>query len=146
MLLFRWVQRLISYSVEVRGQSMEPTCSPGRRLRASRLPYVFRRPSRGELVLVRPPGTADRADVKRVIGLPNEQVAWSRGIFRVNGELLQEPYARIPEAPPGDEEAQSRRLGPDEYFVAGDNRLYSHDSRRYGPVNRTAILAIVLAP
>ena len=145
MFLFRWVQRLISYRVEVRGESMAPTCSPGRRLRASRLPYVFRRPSRGELVLVRPPGTVDRADIKRVIGLPNEQVAWSQGIFRVNGELLQEPYARIPAAPPGDEEIQTRHLGPDDYFVAGDNRLYSHDSRRYGPVKRTAILAKVLA-
>lgn len=146
MVLFRWVQRLLSYPVEVRGQSMEPTCSPGRRLRVSRLPYVFRRPSRGELVLVRPPGTAERADVKRVIGLPNEQVAWSQGIFRVNGELLHEPYARIPAAPPGDGEVQTSHLGPDQYFVAGDNRLYSHDSRRYGPVNRTAILAKVLAP
>jgi len=146
MFLFRWVQRLISYPVEVRGESMAPTCSPGRRLRASRLPYVFRRPFRGELVLVRPPGTIERADVKRVIGLPNEQVAWSRGLFRINGELLQEPYARIPAAPPGDEEVQNHHLGPDEYFVVGDNRLYSYDSRRYGPVNRAAIVAKVLAP
>lgn len=146
MPVFRWFQWLASYAVEVRGQSMEPTCPPGRRLRASRVAYVFRRPSRGELVVVRPPGTPPRVDIKRVIGLPNEQIAWTQGLFRVNGELLQEPYARIPAAPPGDDEIQTRRLGPDEYFVAGDNRLYSHDSRRYGPVRRTAILAKVLAP
>ena len=145
MFLFRWFQWLVGYSVEVRGQSMEPTCPPGRRFRASRLPYVFRRPARGELVVVRPPGTPARIEIKRVIGLPNEQIAWGQGLFRVNGELLHEPYAHIPVAPPGDDEIRTRHLGPDEYFVAGDNRLYSHDSRRYGPVTRTAILAKVLS-
>ena len=145
MFLFRWVQGLVSYSVAVRGQSMEPTCSPGRLFKASRLAYFFRHPSRGDLVVVRPPGTPAHLEIKRVVGLPNEQIAWNQGFFRVNGELLHEPYARIPAAPPGDDEIQTRRLGPDEYFVAGDNRLYSHDSRRYGPLTRTAILGKVLS-
>ena len=65
MFLFRWVQGLVSYSVAVRGQSMEPTCPPGRLFKASRLAYFLRHPSRGDLVVVRPPGTPARLEIKR---------------------------------------------------------------------------------
>jgi signal peptidase I len=83
-------------------------------------------------------------ELKRVIGQPGEEITWGRGRFQVNGFLLDEPYARIPPAPPGDDEVRAVLLGPNEYFMAGDNRLYSHDSRQYGPLSRRAILGKIL--
>ena len=99
--------------------------------------------SRGEVVVIRSPITPKRMDLKRIIGLPTEAISWSQGRFQVNDTLLMESYAKIPSAPPGDDEVQACHLGSDEYFVAGDNRLHSCDSRRYGPVNRSAILGTI---
>ncbi|MBI4362403.1 MAG: signal peptidase I [Euryarchaeota archaeon] len=120
----------------VEGPSMEPTHPPGSRVRVMSLQGE---PRRGDIVVLRPPATPRRLDLKRVVGLPGEMVSWGRGEFRVNGSPLAEPYARSPPAPPGDDEVQAWRLGPDEYFVMGDNRLHSTDSRHHGPVKRDRI-------
>jgi signal peptidase I len=98
------------------------------------------------VVAIRSPETPTRIELKRVVGLPNEEIAWRAGRFSVNGALLDEPYARIPSAPPGDDELAIVRLGPHDYFVAGDNRLHSRDSRHYGPVTRRVILGKVAMP
>ncbi|MBI3088624.1 MAG: signal peptidase I [Candidatus Omnitrophica bacterium] len=129
--------------VEVSGSSMEPAYQPGSRVRISRTAYWFRPPARGDVVAIRAPAASDRVDLKRIIGLPGEEVSWTGGRVAINGRMLDEPYANIPAAPPGDE-PQALRLGPGEYFVAGDHRLYSRDSRAYGPVKRSAILGKIL--
>ena len=84
-------------------------------------------------------------ELKRIIGLPREELSWSRGQFRVNGVPLDEPYAQRHPVPPGDDEIALVRLSPRDYFVVGDNRLYSRDSRHYGPVARSAILGKILS-
>ena len=110
-----------------------------------RLPYLFRTPKRGEVVICHYPGRRmkrlpflPQAFVKRVIGLPGDTLEWQEGTLLLNGEALEEPYldpARCRYArtrPP-------RTLGRDEYFVMGDNRDSSHDSRSVGPLCRRAI-------
>ncbi len=144
MMGLRWFFWLTRYRIEVRGQSMAPTFCPGSRLWVSRLAYLLKPPARGDVVAIRSPVARDRLELKRVIGLPGEEIAWSDGRFHVNGVALGESYARIPPSPPGDLEQRATRLGRHEYFVAGDNRLYSHDSRRYGPVNRSVIRGKIL--
>lgn len=122
---------------------MEPTYHQGDRVRMSRLAYWWREPTRGEVIVVRVPAHPHRLELKRIIGLPQETVSWIGGRFEINRRPLREPYAKNPPSPPGDE-PHTVQLGPDQYLVAGDNRLHSEDSRLYGPVTRSALLGPVL--
>ena len=123
---------------------MEPAYRPGSRVWMSRFSYLFQQPARGDVVVIRAPVDDRRLELKRIIGLPDEEVSWSQGHFAINGVKLDEPYAHIPPAPPGDDERRAVRLGAAQYVVAGDNRLASDDSRTYGPVTRSAILGKIL--
>ena len=136
MPLWRWFPR---YRFQVSGSSMEPAYPDGRHVWVSGLAFLFRAPVRGDVVVVHSPTASDRLELKRIIGLPGEKIAWSRGAFRVNDVMLEELYARIPAAPPSDDETRHCRLGCGQYFVAGDNRPHSTDSRAYGPIPRVAI-------
>ena len=129
----------------IRGSSMLPTLHDRDFALVWRLPYLFRRPRRGELVICHYPGRRikripflPQAFVKRVIGLPGDTVEWTEGVLLVNGVPLSEPYldpdrCRSPRTRP------PRTLGPDEYYVLGDNRDRSNDSRSVGPIRRSAI-------
>ncbi len=134
---------LTGLRIKVQGCSMEPTYREGTRLWVSRLHYWFRRPSRGDVVVVR---SLDgrRLELKRVVGLPGERVVWTVSSLKVNGVDLDEPYAKV-SAVPGDDEVAEWLLGGREYFVLGDNRLRSRDSRIYGPVDRGRIVGKVLS-
>ena len=122
----------------VRGQSMEPTYWDGSLIWGAGQPSQL---SRGDVVILRVPEASRRRDIKRVIGLPGESVAWNgQGQMWIDGILLEEPYARFGSAVPGDDDVQSITLRDDEYFVAGDHRLHSRDSRRYGAVRREQLM------
>lgn len=129
---------------EVAGESMIPTLLPGDRLLASGLVYRFRRPQRGEIVLVRSPAAGEEGLVlvKRVIGLPGERISIHDGRVAVNAKLLDEPYLFVPFTPGPLTGEWS--LGPAEYFLLGDERLRSDDSRRWGPVSVRNILGRVI--
>ncbi len=140
-----------SVRVAVVGRSMAPTLSDGDRLLVCRLAYRLRRPRRGEIVLLRRAagGAHTPESIKRIVGLPHEQVQIVAGEVRLNGRPLAEPYLMQPArdaeramlaaalalTPPCE-----WRLGDDEYVVLGDNRAGSTDSRVYGPVPRRDIV------
>jgi signal peptidase I len=125
--------------VRVRGQSMAPTLLPGDLLWAR--PYRGH-PQRGDLALIRLEGPPRVTLVKRVIGLPGEFAELRQSRVVIDRVLLPEPYAVIKaSADPTHDEAW--RLGPDEFVVLGDARDDSLDSRRLGPINRSALLAHV---
>ena len=140
MLVRNWLARLTALAVKVRGHSMEPSVRDGAELRAVRAGLAAPL-MRGDVVIFWSPEDRHRLEFKRIIGLPGEEILWTGGRMHVNGDLLDEPYLRPVASPPGDDDISRRRLGPDEFFVAGDNRLHSRDSRAYGPVRRRAILA-----
>ena len=113
---------------------MQPLLHPGdlvlvRRRRPSH-PFV-----RGEIVVITVRG---ETQVKRVIGLPGERITFAEGRLFIDGENQRETYLRG--LPPylGLEESEYD-LGRDQYFLMGDNRTRSTDSRHYGPVHRTSI-------
>jgi signal peptidase I len=128
----------------------EPGCEAGSsdRVLANRFIYRFRDPSRGDIVVFRTPEQAvERCGaggtfVKRLVGLPGDRIALERGVLRINGERVDEPY--VNGGPPGPDFAQ-RTLGPDEYFMMGDNRAQSCDSREWGPVTRADLIGPVFA-
>ena len=121
---------------------MGPVVSEGQRLMVNRLAYHRSPPRRGDLVLVRDPVEPGMWYVKRIIGLPGEHVQMDGDNVSINGEALEEPYAH------GRNGAASpfpNQWVPDEaeYFVLGDRRQDSRDSRTFGPVESGQIIGKV---
>ena len=132
-------------TVHVIGSAMEPTFRTGDYLVADKLAYRLRAPERGDVVIVRDPSDPTRDLIKRVLGLPGERVLVSGCTAFVNGRRLAEPYMRVwsdcnPSWPAG---GQPQMLASDEFFMMGDNRDHSTDSRQLGPIRRDQIEAQV---
>ena len=107
--------------------SMEPTLVQGEILMVNKMAYKFGEPQYGEIVTFKYPLDPDLAYVKRVIGLPGDEVEVTGGQVFVNGQLLNEPY--ISAAP---EYEGVWDVPPNELFVLGDNRNPSADSHIWG--------------
>lgn len=122
---------------------MEPHFQTGQFLIISRLNYLFGQPERGDIVVFHFPDNPQEDYIKRVIGLPGEQVRIYQAQVLINGVLLDEPYLSEPCQPQRCSD-NSWQLGPDEYFFLGDNRNHSSDSRDFGPVPRQFIVGEVL--
>jgi signal peptidase I len=120
----------------VEGTSMEPTLHTGQRLLINRLAvHGFGQPQRGDIVVFHSWG--DGKDyIKRVIGLPGERVAIHDATVYIDGTALDEPYL---DQPTHDTVAEVT-LAQDEYYVLGDNRGNSADSRFYGPLHADHIV------
>jgi signal peptidase I len=122
----------------VDGQSMEPNLHTGQFLIVSRLAYRFGDPQRGDIIVFDFPGNPSDDYVKRIIGLPGETVTIENGHIFVNGQRVEEPYL-----PPDNITlpSQGRWTVPDgEYFVLGDNRAHSSDSRSWGMLEVNKII------
>lgn len=128
----------------VKGASMEPNFENGEYLIINEISYHFEEPQRGDVVVFRYPRDPDQYFIKRVIGLPNERIKINpEGISiyspqNLVGFLLDESdYLGMPPDYYGESVYE---LEDDEYFVLGDNRSFSSDSRRWGPVKRSDIV------
>jgi signal peptidase I len=130
----------------VRGQSMEPNYHDGDYLIVDEVSYRFREPERGEVVVFRFPANPRDYYIKRVIGLPGETIEIKAGRVKIynalhpDGFILQESYLRPSLLTDGD---IYLKLGDDDYFVLGDNRIASYDSRRWGTLKRKDIIGRV---
>ena len=131
----------------VNGPSMEPTFQSGDYLIADQLTYDFKTPARGDVVIMRYPEDPAIYFIKRIIGLPGETVELSGTkviIHPAGGGVpftLDESFiapTRI------ENQNASYTLGADEYFVMGDNRVDSSDSRSWGPLPRHDIVGHVV--
>ncbi|MDI6820703.1 MAG: signal peptidase I [Patescibacteria group bacterium] len=137
------VRTFVAQPFLVSGSSMEPTFDNGNYLLVDELVYRFREPQRGEVMVFKYPGDHRSYYIKRVIGLPGERLVIDRGtvtVFR-NGEekILQEPYLGSVKTT----EYVEMELGSGQYFVMGDNRNFSFDSRIWGPINHSDIMGLV---
>jgi signal peptidase I len=117
---------------EVRGPSMLPAYHAGQRLFVLR--YLFDRPARGDVVVFSPVAGGRDDLIKRVIGVPGDRVTVRDGRVFVNGVLQDEPYLMAMPRTYCAGRWCDVTLGGDEYFVMGDNRGNSSDSRAWGPV------------
>ncbi len=124
----------------VSGQSMNPSLEAGDRLVVDKIGYQWGPVDRFDVVVFECPDSVGVDYVKRVVGLPGETIRLSRGELYVDGELVEqgfgherEEYATYP----------ATTLADDEYFVLGDNRPRSRDSRSFGPIRRDDIKGVV---
>lgn len=125
----------------VDGRSMNPNLNDGDNLIVEKLSYRFRDPQRFDIIVFPPQGAPNEHYIKRIIGLPGEtvQIDYEGNIY-INGEILEEDYGLETIQNPG-RAAEPITLGEDEYFVLGDNRNNSTDSRteKVGNVKRSTI-------
>ena len=125
----------------VKGQSMEPTYHEREYLIVDEITYRFKDPERGDVLVVRSPISDGEFYLKRIIGLPNERIKLEDNTIIIynndypQGIILDESY--LIEETPGSVQVT---LGSNEYFVLGDNRDASYDSRRFGPINKDSII------
>ncbi len=129
---------LIFQPNQVKGHSMEPTFHDNEYIFTDKLSYRLGTPQRGDVVVFQSPKNADIDFIKRIIGLPGERVRIAEGKVYINDELLNESDYLAPTVYTGPESylAENRDMVvPDgKYFVMGDNRSGSSDSRDFGPV------------
>lgn len=141
---------LFGYDIfNVPGASMETTLLVGDKFIANTLAYSgsgasgVHKPQRGDVVVMQNPAQTDVKYVKRVMGLPGEQVSMRDGNVLINGKPIADEHAFHDLAMPDQAINQQFTVPPDSYFVLGDNRNNSLDSRHFGPVPAEKIYARV---
>lgn len=122
----------------VTSSSMESTIRPGERFLVDHRTSLSGRWKRGDIVLVETQngGWGQDVVVKRIVGLPGEKIEIFRGRVFINGKSLREDYLKEPPAP---NDTVPIVLGSGQYYLLGDNRNNSGDSRQYGPVSNDEI-------
>lgn len=132
--IFLFVYVFLVQPHRVKGESMLPDFKDGELLLVEKVSYRIYKPSRGDVVVFKAPTSTNVDFIKRIIGLPGDTVRVENGFVYINDKKLEEPY-----------EKQETRgnlvltLGNDSYFVLGDNRGGSTDSRVFGPISRSTI-------
>src|SRR6476660_9491070 len=130
-------------AVHVEGLSMFATLDDNDYLIANKIDYRLHAPQRGDIIILRPPTDNSKDFIKRVIALPGEKLLIRDGVVYINGHKLDEPY--LPEAwttlnnPAPWSVGDGAVIPANDYFVMGDNRNRSQDSRIFGPIGRDRI-------
>lgn len=123
--------------VRVEGTSMLPRLEDQDRLFINKFAYQFERIHRGDVVVFYYPHDHSKSYIKRVIALPGDRLSVDHGVVSVNRVVQQEPY--VPERFQDERSLPEEVIPPGEYFVMGDHRSISSDSRDFGPVPRDLI-------
>lgn len=142
----------------VDGSSMEPNLHHNELIIINKIGYSewfgfkFGQPKRGDIVVVIPPNDTSKFYVKRIVALPNENIEFVSGEIVIhneeypNGSRLSEKYLSDDNSstnPPGGYRNKTVNLSEREYYILGDNRSHSHDSRKFGPINQANIVGKV---
>lgn len=125
--------------IRVDGESMCDTLQNGEIMLVTKPEYLTGDPQRGDVVICKYPGRTENF-VKRVMGIPGDVIEIRSNVVYRNGEALDEPYL-TPERNDNGFSMAPFTLGEDEYFVMGDNRDNSHDSRNYYGAGRPAAIS-----
>ncbi|HEY1788348.1 MAG TPA: signal peptidase I [Verrucomicrobiae bacterium] len=144
-LSFLLISHFIFQSVQVQGPSMYPTLINGNFYWLDRLAYEIRKPQPGDIVALKDP-SGHGFDVKRVIAIPTQSIFISHGNVYVDGRKLMESYLpqKMHTFAYAESEDEFFCLARNQFFVMGDNRGDSCDSRSFGPIASSLILGKVL--
>jgi signal peptidase I len=134
------IHKYLLGTVTIEGESMSPTLHNGERYIFHRWPYLFSNPGRGDIIVVQD-DKDDIKSIKRVVALPGEMLEFRDGNVLINGQRVHEPYLREGTMTfPNNLARQQVAVHDREYFVLGDNRRESHDSRHMGAIDRAHVL------
>jgi signal peptidase I len=125
---------------QVSGPSMEPRVDSGETVLINTLAYRFGAPGRGEIIAFRHEENGSLVYLKRVIGVPGDRITIERGYVSLNGRVLEENYVRYRDS----SSAREAVVPPGAYYVLGDNRAKSEDSRAWGFVQARDIVGRAL--
>ncbi|HKR26817.1 MAG TPA: signal peptidase I [Acidobacteriaceae bacterium] len=123
--------------VRVEGTSMQPELRDQDRLFIDKFFFRFEKVDRGDVVVFHYPRDPEKSYIKRVIAVPGDTIRISEGRVFINGFPIQEPY--VPQRYQDTRSMAEMTIPPGEYFVMGDHRSISSDSRDFGPVDRDLI-------
>ena len=121
-----WMVNTLTGRFRIEGQSMEPTLHEGQYVLINKILYFVEEPERGDIIVLEFPNDPNRDFIKRIIGVPGDQIDINNGEVRVNNLLLNEPYIKAPPNYSG-----SWTVPEGNYYVLGDNRNNSHDSHSW---------------
>jgi signal peptidase I len=133
------VFKFILLPIRVQGISMLPTYRENRVNFVNRLSYTREEPKRGDVVAIRYAGTHLML-MKRIVGLPGETVEFRNGRLLIDGQVLPEPYLKLPcnwNRPP-------EKVGPNQFYVVGDNRSMGESEHEKGRADRERIIGKVM--
>jgi signal peptidase I len=126
----------VAQAFQVEQYSMEPTLLPHDRVLVNKFIYRFREPRRGDIIVLHYPRDPSRNYIKRIVGLPGDRVEIRGGHVLINGESVEELY--VNGTPTGDYGPET--VPGDSFFVLGDNRNNSEDSRAFGFLKRSLVI------
>lgn len=131
-----WIVNTATGRYRVQGHSMMPTLKEGEYLIINKLSYYLEEPERGDIIVLHYPRDPSREYIKRIIGLPGDRIEVGNGQVKVNGVTLNEPYLNGPPV----YTPESWVVPEDNFFVMGDNRNNSSDSRSWAFLPRSDIV------
>jgi signal peptidase I len=140
--IFFFIYLLIMRPHKISGQSMMPNFQDAEYLLTEKVTYYTRNPERGDVVVFMPPVSTTDEYIKRVIGLPGELVLLKDSHVYINDKLLNEPYLKDSVVTTGGSflgDDKEYKVPDGQYFVMGDNRPNSSDSRYWGPITKKVI-------
>ena len=132
---------------EINGASMEPNFHNSEYILTNKIIYKLRNPRRGEIVIFKSPMNKEIDYIKRIIGEPGDTVRLEDSAFYINGKKIDEPYLAPDVYIFGGSflvEGQEEVVPPGMYFVVGDNRPHSADSREFGPIAKEDFIGMAI--
>lgn len=141
--IFLFVYLLVLQPHKIKGNSMDPNFHDGEFLLTDKLSYRFGTPARGDVIVFKAPPDDKEEFIKRIIGLPGDTVMLQDGQIFINGTQLNEPYLDPSVITrPGSFAAEGKviTVPEDQYFVMGDNRDHSFDSRNLGFIDKSKFI------
>ena len=146
--IFVVIYWLIAQPNQVRGASMFPTFHDGEYILTDKISYRFSEPKRGDVVILKSPKNPDQDFIKRIVGLPGEKIKLQNGKVYIDSKILDESlYLDATVFTPQESfllEGQERTIDEGKYFVMGDNRTASSDSRDFGPITGSEFIGRVI--
>lgn len=125
----------------VEGQSMEPSFQNNDYLITEKISFELRAPKRGEVVIFHPPDNPNINYIKRIVGLPGDKIELKEGNIYINDTIIKEPYLIAGEQTISGQKEFKSTLKDEEYFLLGDNRNHSRDSREIGAIPKENIVS-----
>ncbi len=132
-----FIKAFIVTPIRVNGPSMLPTLKEKDIMILNKTAYYFSSPKRFDIVVI---DTKENYIIKRIIGLPGEEIEYKDNALYVNGEKVEEKIENLQTEDFTSEELGSKKIPEDTYLVLGDNRMESYDSRSIGFINKKQIL------